>query len=459
MSDSDTTVTGGPRGGTGGFAKSVSCALFGAEWLPGPLSEACGVQHVKAALFDDTLILTGANLSAEYLTSRQDRYFVITGTPRLNAFVSDFLAELARHGHTLAPVQATAAADCATVDPVATTSCTATSYSPPMRLQPPLECMNSLGPSLRALVAQAREANPPPAAVAGGKEGCSWLLPLPQGGGAGVEYERRAVSWLLAHACATATPESAAEARQEIAGRQEVAGKQEVAGRQEIAAEARPQLATRLPMLVSSPYLNLPADYAAPLVGGPQVVGQRAAAECITNAALALEAVESCPLSPPLLPTLLGGSPTSSSFYNAAGLKGLIPVVYEVLQARLTAAARARGAPLQVLHYERPGWTYHAKGMWLWPPQHPSACLPQTPSEELQAPVLTLIGSSNFSERSVQRDLELSMCLITTDPAVRAALLAEQACLLKHSHHPPRSLPSRVGLLAHVLAPLVRTFL
>ena len=46
--------------------------------------------------------------------------------------------------------------------------------------------------------------------------------------------------------------------------------------------------------------------------------------------------------------------------------------------------------------YQRPGWTYHAKGLWLGAP-----------------PLLSVVGSSNFGERSVRRDLELSFTLVT----------------------------------------------
>jgi hypothetical protein len=35
------------------------------------------VSHLKALVFDDTLILTGANLSQDYFTNRQDRYVAI----------------------------------------------------------------------------------------------------------------------------------------------------------------------------------------------------------------------------------------------------------------------------------------------------------------------------------------------------------------------------------------------
>ena len=43
----------------------------------GGLSELFGVHHIKAQVFDDTVILTGANLSETYFTDRQDWYFII----------------------------------------------------------------------------------------------------------------------------------------------------------------------------------------------------------------------------------------------------------------------------------------------------------------------------------------------------------------------------------------------
>lgn len=45
------------------------------------------------------------------------------------------------------------------------------------------------------------------------------------------------------------------------------------------------------------------------------------------------------------------------------------------------------------------------------------------PGSEL--PNLTLIGSSNFGERSVNRDLESQVCLVTENPALQQALQSE----------------------------------
>jgi hypothetical protein len=45
--------------------------------IPKQLSEILGVYHCKFCMFDQNIILTGANISSEYLTNRQDRYMMI----------------------------------------------------------------------------------------------------------------------------------------------------------------------------------------------------------------------------------------------------------------------------------------------------------------------------------------------------------------------------------------------
>lgn len=44
---------------------------------PDRWNELWGLQHMKLYVFDDTLVISGANLSNDYFTNRQDRYFVI----------------------------------------------------------------------------------------------------------------------------------------------------------------------------------------------------------------------------------------------------------------------------------------------------------------------------------------------------------------------------------------------
>jgi phosphatidylserine/phosphatidylglycerophosphate/cardiolipin synthase-like enzyme len=156
---------------------------------------------------------------------------------------------------------------------------------------------------------------------------------------------------------------------------------------------------------------------------------------------------------------------------------------YVALESRLRRLAAARGSPnttpLRVLHYSRAGWTFHSKGVWLWPPLNappsttpittpkttlgapppstpPSTTLsaPSTASRPTQStdppstqptaaprpanssgvrPIATLIGSSNLSERSTRRDVELSFFVLSTDEGVRAQLDDEQHRLCVHA--------------------------
>lgn len=184
---------------------------------------------------------------------------------------------------------------------------------------------------------------------------------------------------------------------------------------------------------------------------------------------------------------------------------------YVALESRLRRLAAARGSPnttpLRVLHYSRAGWTFHSKGVWLWPPLNaPPSTTPNTtpnptpitthnttpittpsmtpittpgltpkttlgapppstpPRTTLSAPstasrptqstdppstqptaaphpaissgvrpIATLIGSSNLSERSTRRDVELSFFVLSTDEGVRAQLDDEQRRLCAHA--------------------------
>ena len=58
--------------------------------MPQRYNETLGLQHTKIFVFDNSVILSGANLSDDYFTNRQDRYEIAIcqfngnrGTPRL----------------------------------------------------------------------------------------------------------------------------------------------------------------------------------------------------------------------------------------------------------------------------------------------------------------------------------------------------------------------------------------
>ena len=53
------------------------------------LQESRGVQHMKIAVFDDNVLLTGANLSDSYFTDREDRWIVFKECKELADYCDD----------------------------------------------------------------------------------------------------------------------------------------------------------------------------------------------------------------------------------------------------------------------------------------------------------------------------------------------------------------------------------
>lgn len=49
-----------------------SCRL-----LPPRVSEVVGVSHLKCYMFDDDIMISGANISNTYFSIRQDRYYLV----------------------------------------------------------------------------------------------------------------------------------------------------------------------------------------------------------------------------------------------------------------------------------------------------------------------------------------------------------------------------------------------
>ena len=67
------------------FLSPAFCSYFHQHLtLPIPfLNECISLQHMKCYIFDDNLIISGANLSADYFINRQDRYIYINNCPDL----------------------------------------------------------------------------------------------------------------------------------------------------------------------------------------------------------------------------------------------------------------------------------------------------------------------------------------------------------------------------------------
>ena len=295
--------------------------------LPSRVREALGVQHAKVYVFDDTVVLTGANLSHDYFTNRQDRCVVLHdcgGVARqLHAFVDELSA---RGDHAVG----------------GDTGLAATS------LRPPLKPMHTLVRDLDAALT-----------VHGAGSSCTGdgdvhtvtVAPLMQCKALGVMEDQAFTQRLL-----------------------EAVGPNH-------------------DVVMATGYFNLPAAYSRRILATP------------------------CPRL-----RVLTASARANGFHGARGLAAAIPDAYADIARAFCAQARraGRAGVVKVLQYDRPGWTYHAKGVWV-------------ADAAQQEDMMTVIGSPNFGERSVHRDLELQFVLRTRSRDLCAGLVAERDGLLAHS--------------------------
>lgn len=73
------------------------------NYLPSVLSEVAGVLHSKLYIFDNNVIISGANLSENYFTSRQDRYWIFQDNEPFADFCEDFLISLSENSYKINP--------------------------------------------------------------------------------------------------------------------------------------------------------------------------------------------------------------------------------------------------------------------------------------------------------------------------------------------------------------------
>ena len=416
------------------------------------LGELLGVYHAKFCVFDDLCLLTGANLSEEYFTQRQDRYLLVHGANQ-------------SQGQTLAQTQAQAQTQTQTSSaPLATF------------LQALVGCLEQHCHSLHA----------------DGHLDAPWVTPTPEvlqvtlaGFSAAHRTSQRDRSTSTG---ADVVSDSSRDEKQTDTEDAEEAGLGVVhtvaypvlqlgAAGWNSEAHFLPRVMRTLagPTLqattglrlhaaaVSSPYPSFTQMFSGAL-GALSVKLRGAGAGAGAGSGEDTKEQQPEPLvTSPL--TLITPGPNAHGFSSASGMKALVPHMHESsLQRALRTAGCAPGADNHLYRYDRPGWTYHAKGLWcsltsansLNSSDNSTNCdgygskLP--PGVEL-----TYIGSSNLGARSVHRDLELGFVLVTRKDQLRKALQREKMQLVRHS-----SIQTKLPAMSHrarVLSNLLRTFL
>lgn len=317
---------------------------FTKKFIPPRWNELVGLQHMKIYVADDTVILSGANLSNDYFTNRQDRYIVVHDK-QLSDFYSNLISKVQEFS-------------------LKVTQNGETSLHPNWEISPYDGVKNDFTERAGKLVreyyrniseAQNRQH------IENGIEADTWIFPLIEMGQLNIHHESIVTKKLFS----SALPGSKIN--------------------------------------LSTGYFNLTQNYM----------------NTITNECSAM-----C--------NILMAHPKANGFLGAKGPAGGIPAAYsQIAKAFYQKLVETNQSDrVHLYEYQKDNWTYHAKGVWYYLPNS-------------QLPDLTVIGSSNFGERSVNRDLESQICLVTTNEALRQQLQSECDNLYKYGQTAERELVIR----------------
>ncbi|XP_071948865.1 CDP-diacylglycerol--glycerol-3-phosphate 3-phosphatidyltransferase, mitochondrial-like isoform X2 [Antedon mediterranea] len=148
---------------------------------------------------------------------------------------------------------------------------------------------------------------------------------------------------------------------------------------------------------------------------------------------------------------ILMASPQVNGFYKAKGFPGYIPDAYTFIARNFYNRMKKAGqlARVKLFEYHKDKWTFHAKGLWI--------CI-----NRQTLPSLVLIGSPNFGYRSVHRDLEAQLALVTENNSLQQQLHEEHVRLFSKSKpvseatfdEPDRKEP----LWVRLIVPIIKNF-
>ncbi|KAK4686455.1 hypothetical protein P7C73_g3679, partial [Tremellales sp. Uapishka_1] len=333
--------------------------------VPARYDEGWGTWHGKWYGVDDEVILSGANLASSYFTNRQDRYIHFQRHPSLLSYLSSLTRLFSDYSYRLSP-------------------------SPPPSLSPrhlvPLPSLPSSSPNspkaslvwphfslhprhfgphaLATLTAFQNSWRNLNASRLRRVDVDTWFWPVVQAGVLGVREEERSLGKVW---------DGVRDVWRKGEGNETDKKKESV----EVA--------------LTSGYFGLYKAYKKAVIDSPAPV------------------------------KLIAASPKSNGFYGSAGLSRLIPEAYTLLESRFHRDAQQSGrikeGGVRLREWERKGWTYHSKGIWL------------SPTAPAANPFFTFIGSSNLSTRSLNLDTELSLLILTSSPSLRKALGQELKAL------------------------------
>ncbi|KAJ4470230.1 hypothetical protein J3R30DRAFT_3539901 [Lentinula aciculospora] len=339
--------------------RSPSLRGIMAKIVPPRFNEGWGTWHAKIYGADNDVIISGANLSKDYFTNRRDRYIRFTAQRHLSDYCFNFLQEITPLSYRLLPAEAT------TQNNPNTHSYVREDYAlvwPDRDTHPHhiVEKIHRVLTSFQEKHCHNQEEGRKEEIVCASDDNII-LFPIIQAGQFSVREEERFFQLLFGYLKKAAMRAAFAPVGSLPAGVSSI-------------AQERPL------MDVTSGYFNLYKPYQKLFFAHPQVAVR-----------------------------IVAASPKANGFYGSQGISGRIPEGYTFLEQKFMKAAKRMAnmfsrfgsghSNVELSEWEKSGWTYHAKGLWL------------SPSAE-SSPVLSLFGSTNLNSRSADIDTELSFVMI-----------------------------------------------
>ncbi|KAL7989526.1 hypothetical protein Chor_012192, partial [Crotalus horridus] len=366
--------------------------------IPERFNETIGLQHIKVYLFDDNVILSGANLSDSYFSNRQDRYVFLQDSPE----IADFFTELV---NAVGDVSLQLQQD----DTVKTIDGMVHPYKGDkmayyeMANKRVMEVISSARIKQEQLHTQTSYSNSmegeisscdPKAVGDGQSEPDTWIYPLIQMKPFGIRIDEAVTKTLLMEAEQSAS------------------------------------------IYLTTGYFNLTKTYV------DLILGTRAKFQ------------------------ILLASPEVNGFFGAKGVAGAIPAAYVYIEQQFFSKRKRledrKPCKMGVCNFcpGRCGRVVKSGKMFseCW---NSLTCLWLYLAGS-SLPCLTLIGSPNFGYRSVHRDLEAQIAIVTENKALQQQFHQEQEQLYSRSSTVSSSTfdqPSRsVKLWVKMLTPLIKNF-
>ncbi|XP_021955385.1 CDP-diacylglycerol--glycerol-3-phosphate 3-phosphatidyltransferase, mitochondrial [Folsomia candida] len=321
------------------------------RFLPQRWNEIIGLQHMKIYIFDDSIIISGANLSADYFTNRQDRYFMVENCKELADFYDQLIDRVSDFSFQLEKTNSVALKPDWKVHPSEGNLQEFVEQAKQHVLSFYDRYKQENVSRLKSYQSAKRQDNSKPTTYSNSNLEDTWIFPLIQMGGIGISLDKNATCQIF---------------------------------------ENSPQGSF---IKLATGYFNLTTEYIDKI---------------IKNSSTNYE--------------ILMAHPKANGFFGAKGFAGGIPAAYTLLAKQFldNADYAKQMYRLSMREYLRDGWTYHAKGLWYYPPNR-------------ILPAATLIGSPNFGHRSVYRDLETQLYLVTINPMLQEQLEEEQRHLFSFS--------------------------